>query len=147
MANILEQYLAKQEELRKQIQANNLPPAALADYQELVYRIGVLEAFKAFSRSAPVTLDTKIMGQHYQIADSNIRALLTERQIGPKPDEEGRKKRETALTALKRVVEDGRKRFGSFSVTSQEQYKNCIGSLINTVMPVWIQYRNTYINI
>lgn len=91
MANILEQYLAKQEELRSQIQANSLPLAALADYQELVYRIGVLEAFKAFSRTAPITLDTKIMGRHFQIADSNIRALLAERQIGPKPDEEGKK--------------------------------------------------------
>ena len=147
MANILEQYLAKQEELRSQIQANSLPLAALADYQELVYRIGVLEAFKAFSRTAPITLDTKIMGRHFQIADSNIRALLTERQIGPKPDEEGKKKRETALTALKRVVDDGRKRFGNFNAATKEEYKKCIGNLINAVLPVWIQYRNTYVNI
>lgn len=147
MANILEQYIAKQKELNSQIQSSNLSPSALADYQELVYRIGVLEAFKAFSRTAPVTLDTKAMGRHFQIADSNIRALLTERQIGPRPDEEGKKKRETAHTALKRVVEDGHKRFGNFKASTQEEYKKCIGNLINTVLPVWIQYRNTYVNI
>ena len=147
MSNILEQYHAKQEELRYQIQSNKMTPIGLANYQELAYRIGVLETFKAFSQTAPVTLDVKVMGRHYQITDSNILALLTERQIGPKPDAEGQKKRETALTALKRVIEDGRKRFGSFKATSQEQYRNCIGNLINTVMPVWIQYRNTYVKI
>ena len=66
MANILEQYIAKQKELNSQIQSSNLSPSALADYQELVYRIGVLEAFKAFSRTAPVTLDTKAMGRHFK---------------------------------------------------------------------------------
>lgn len=42
--------------------------------------------------------------------------------------------------------QDGRKRFSSFSASTQEQYKTCINSYIKTILPVWMQYRNTYIN-
>ena len=31
-------------------------------------------------------------------------------------------------------------------VNPQEQYKTCINNYIKTILPVWMQYRNTYIN-
>lgn len=147
MANLLEQYLEKREELTSQIKANSMPVDSLTILQELNYRISVLETFKAFSQAAPVTADTKVMGYHYQIVDAYIRFLGTERKFGPKADENGQTKRETAASALERVAQDGRKRFASFKANTQDQYKNCIGNLINTVLPVWVQYRNTYVNI
>lgn len=147
MATILEQYFAKKQELCSQIKAESLPMDSLTIFQELNYRICVLETLKAFCVTAPVTMDTKVMGYHYQVVDAYIKFLGAERKFGPKADEAGQKKRETAAAALERVVQDGRKRFASFNANSQDQYKNCIGSLINTVLPVWLQYRNTYINI
>ena len=72
---------------------------------------------------------------------------LIERKFGPRTDAEGLKKRETASMSFEKVVQDGRKRFSSFKPTSQDQYKSTIGNYILTLLPVWMQYRNTYINV
>ena len=87
------------------------------------------------------------MGYHFQLVDAYVRFILTERKFGPKTDAEGKKKQETALTSFESVVQDGRKRFSSFTAGTQEQYKTCISQYINTILPVWMQYRNTYNNI
>lgn len=144
---ILEQYREKLNELRGMIEQGSLPLQELLTVQELSYRINVLETFQAYCRSAPGTMDTKAMAYHYQIVDAYMRFALLERQFGPKVDEEGKKKRETALESTKRVVLDGMKRFSSYTAGSPEQYKADISSYINTVLPVWMQYRNTYVNI
>ena len=147
MSNLLDQYLKKQQELSLQIKADSLPQESLIVFQELNYRICVLETFKTFCKTAPVTTDTNVMVYHYQIVDAYIRFLGAERKFGLKADAEGQAKRETAAAALERVIQDGRKRFASFKADTQDQYRDCIGSLISTVLPVWVQYRNTYINI
>ena len=45
------------------------------------------------------------------------------------------------------VITPTRERFSSFKPTSQDQYKATIGNYILTLLPVWMQYRNTYINV
>lgn len=147
MATILDQYREKQNNIRAQIAANSLPPEELLIMQELNYRICVLETFQSFCKSAPITTDTRVMGYHFQLVDAYVRFVLNERKFGPKADAEGQKKRETAYTSFDRVVQDGRKRFSSFKAGNQEQYKSTISTYVNTILPVWMQYRNTYINI
>lgn len=147
MATILEQYREKQSNIRTQIAANSLPLEELLVMQELSYRICVLETFQSFCKSAPVTMDTKAMGYHFQLVDAYVRFVLSERKFGTRADAEGQKKRETAYNSFERVVVDGRKRFSSFKAGNQEQYKNTISTYVNTILPVWMQYRNTYINI
>ena len=147
MATILDKYREKQLIICSQISENSLPPEELLQLQELNYRICVLVTFQAFCNSAPITMDIRVMGYHFQLVDAYVRFLLTERKFGPKTDEEGKKKQATAFTSLQSVVQDGRKRFSSFSAGTQEQYKSSISQYINTVLPVWMQYRNTYINI
>ena len=85
-------------------------------------------------------------GIPFQLVDAYVRFTLNERKFGPKTDAEGQKKRETALQSFTQVAQDGRKRFSSFSASTQEQYKTCINNYIKTILPVWMQYRNTYIN-
>ena len=147
MATILEQYRQKQNEIREKIAGNNLALEELLVMQELNYRICVLETFQSFCKSAPVTMDTKQMGYHFQMVDAYVRFILNERRFGPRTDENGQKKRETALTSLERVVQDGKQRFSSFSPGKADQYKNSISQYVNTVLPVWVLYRNTYITI
>lgn len=147
MATILEQYREKQNNIRSQIAADSLPPEELLVMQELNYRICVLETFQSFCKSAPLTTDTKVMGYHFQLVDAYVRFVLNERKFGFKTDTDGQKKRETSYTSFERVVQDGRKRFSSFKVGNQEQYKGAISTYINTILPMWMQYRNTYINI
>ena len=115
--------------------------------QELNYRICVLETFQTFCKSAPITMDTKAMGYHFQMVNAYVNFVLNERRFGPKADADGQKKRETALASFERVVQDGKKRFTSFSAGTNEQYKKSISQYVNTILPVWMQYRNTYINL
>lgn len=147
MATILDQYREKQNLIRSKIAENSLLPEELLVMQELNYRICVLETFQSFCKSAPVTTDVKVMGYHFQLVDAYVRFVLNERRFGPKADADGQKKRETALVSFERVVQDGKKRFTSFSAGTNEQYKNCISQYVNTILPVWMQYRNTYINL
>lgn len=147
MATILDQYRERQNLIRSKIAENSLLPEELLVMQELNYRICVLETFQSFCKSAPVTTDVKVMGYHFQLVDAYVRFVLNERRFGPKADADGQKKRETALVSFERVVQEGKKRFTSFSAGTNEQYKNCISQYVNTILPVWMQYRNTYINL
>lgn len=147
MATILDQYREKQEQIRSKIAETSLLPEELLVMQELNYRICVLETFQSFCKSDPVTTDVKVMGYHFQLVDAYVRFVLNERRFGPKTDADGQKKRETALVSFEQVVQDGKKRFASFSAVTNEQYKSCISQYVNTILPVWMQYRNTYINL
>lgn len=147
MATILDQYREKQAAIRSKIAANSLLPEELLVMQEVNYRICVLETFQSFCKSAPVTTDVKVMGYHFQMVDAYVRFVLSERRFGPRTDADGQQKRETARSSFERVVQDGRKRFTSFSGGTNEQYKTCISQYVNTILPVWMQYRNTYINL
>lgn len=143
----LQFYKEIQAEFAKKIAAHTNQPQDSLAIQELNYRIGVLETFQAFTKGAPMALDTKVLGYHYQLVDKNVKFLLTEHQFGPKPDENGQKRRETALKTLSAAVNDGRKRFSSFKPSKPEQYSDTMSKYINTIMPLWVQYRDTYVNL
>ncbi len=147
MATILDQYRERQNEIRSKAAENSLMLEGLLTMQELNYRICVLETFQTFCKSAPITMDTKAMGYHFQMVNAYVNFVLNERRFGPKADADGQKKRETALASFERVVQDGKKRFTSFSAGTNEQYKKSISQYVNTILPVWMQYRNTYINL
>ncbi len=147
MATILDQYREKQNEIRSKAAENSLMLEELLTMQELNYRVCVLETFQIFCKSAPITMDTKAMGYHFQMVNAYVNFVLNERRFGPKADADRQKKRETALASFERVVQDGKKRFTSFSAGTNEQYKKSISQYVNTILPVWMQYRNTYINL
>lgn len=147
MANILAEYVAAQDEMLIKVAGNELPLESVIEFQELNYRVDVLETCKALTVTAPITTDVKKLGYHYQLTEKVLTALTTEHKFGPAVNEEGKKKREAALSALERVIQDGRKRFSSFKAASQEQYKEIVTKFIGAVLNVWIQYRNTYVKI
>lgn len=147
MATLLEQYKEKQKQVLHQVEERNLQLQELLAMQELNYRVCVLETFQAFCRSAPITMDEKAMGYHFQLVEAYVGFILAERRFGPKADTEGQKRRETAFLSLERVAQDGRKRFMSFAAGNQEQYKTTVSQYIKTILPVWLQYRETYITI
>lgn len=70
MASWLDEYQNIKTDMERAF--NDAVPAVeqLIVYQELIYRIGVLETAKALCSSAPVTTDTKPLVQHYQLVDA-----------------------------------------------------------------------------
>ena len=137
MATWLSEYKNLKNEMEKQIGAGHASLEQLMLYQELLYRIEVLYASQAFCQTAPVTTDVAVLSGHYQLVDAYIQPA----------DQNLKAKRQTASETLEKVVLDCRKRFSSFTPTDQNQYRKGVSSLINTVLPVWLKLRNTYINI
>jgi hypothetical protein len=123
--------------------AETMPePAQLWNFQELLYRIEVLEVLKQFAAAAPLSDDMAVLSQHYKVVNAYIENLKTDR-IYPAAPDDIQKQRETAHTSFCSVIEDYRKRYGSYKPQSPEQYQKDIGRTIGMVLPAWIQYRNT----
>ena len=147
MATLLEKYINLQMGFAEKVASGVLPLEKVLVYQELLYRIDVLEACQLFAKTAPVTVDTKVLTYHYQMWDAYIYHMLTDHKFGQPADEKQKKARETAANSLSQVVQNCRKQFSSFNPTTAELYKQSINTLITTVLPAWIQYRETYINL
>ncbi|MCI8672555.1 MAG: hypothetical protein HFI89_03580 [Lachnospiraceae bacterium] len=147
MATIVDGYRRIKDELMKEAMGGAMTPEDLLQFQELMYRTNILETCMCLCKSAPVTLDVGVMGYHYKITDAYLMCLLKERCIGEPADEKKKAQRATALENLRQVIQDRRKRFSSFKAENQEQYKKEITGMFNTVLPVWIQYRDCYTEI
>ncbi len=147
MASILSQLLKKQADIKEQIAANSLPLDELLVMQELNYRIGVLETFQSLVKTAPISTDISVLGQHYNIFDVSLRYLLKDHKFGIATDDNGKKRRETAEKAVMDVISANQKKFTSFVAETQDQYKRYISECANTVLPMWLQFRETYITI
>ena len=145
MATTLEQYYQTKQQLLARFAEGPVSPEQTIGYQELMYRISVLESCMAFVKTAPVNADMKTMSFHYQVVDTFFTSMLQERQFGMPADEKARKQRATALSNLTTVITSFRKQFHSFTPTTPEAYKDNISRMINTVLPAWLQYRFTYV--
>ena len=73
--------------------------------------------------------------------------MIGERKFGPQPSEDLKQMRETSATSLEKVIVDGLERFKGFDPMQPVEYKNKVSKLVNAILSVWIQYRNTYVNI
>jgi len=118
-------------------------PAQLWNFQELLYRIEVLEVLKQLAAAVPLSDDMKVLTPHYKVVDAYIENLKTDRCYPAAFNEDHKKQRETAHASLCAVIGDYRKRYGKYAPQSPEQYQKDIGRTIGTVLPAWIQYRNT----
>ena len=148
MATWLSEYTSMKNVLASEMSTGNTSLEQLLLYQEILYRIEVLETCQAFSKTAPMTMEIQEMSSHYQLVDAYIQCISKERRIGsPTDSEQAKARRQTASASLEKTIADCRKRFSSFVPTRQEQYRQSINTMFNTVLPVWLQLRNTYVNI
>lgn len=84
MATILEQYLQLKSATGEQMASGTLPCDKVFTYQEILYRISVLESCQAFCKTAPITTDTKVSVDQLIIADSKYPELIYLREISEK---------------------------------------------------------------
>ncbi len=147
MATWLNDYRTRKEQMSAMVSGGGLSLAQSMEYQELLYRIEVLEACQMLCKTAPVTTDLKALTGHYQLVDAYVQCIGKERRFGLPADEKQRAYRKTATEALEKIVVDCRKRFSSFQPANQELYKQSIGAMISTVLPAWLQMRNAYTKI
>ena len=146
MATMLEKYMACFAELSK---TDPLPVDEIWEFQELIYRIEVLQVCQMFSKTAPLGSkeNQAALITHYHLVDCYFESVKNDRRIGPVVDDAKLKQRETAHQNLCHIISDYRKRFQSYSVKAPDQYIKDIGKVIGIFLPAWIQLRNTYISI
>jgi len=148
MPTILESYQAGKYSFDAGIQAAMPAPAQIWVQQETIYRIEVLETCQMFAKTAPQSVDAQVLMPHYQMVDAYMQNLTLERRYGMSVNDVIKKQRETAYNNLLRVIQDYRARFGSFSPGGDTGcYRKTIANVIQTILPVWIQYRQTFIEI
>lgn len=145
MATTLEQYNQMKQQLSVKIADGTMTGDQLLGYQELLYRISVLESCMNFVKTAPVTNDMKVMSFHYQVVEALFTCLIQERQFGVPTNDALKKQRHTALSNLQTVVNSFRKQFQSFKPATPEAYRAAVTKMVNTILPAWLQYRFTYI--
>ena len=145
MATTLEQYNQMKQQLSAKIADGTMTGDQLLGYQELLYRISVLESCMNFVKTAPVTNDMKVMSFHYQVVEALFTCLIQERQFGVPANDALKKQRDTALSNLQTVVTSFRKQFQSFKPATPEAYRAAVTKMVNTILPAWLQYRFTYI--
>ena len=146
MATMLETYNLKKEELNSKLKDGHLYSNDLLLLEELIYRISVLETFRAICNTAPITSETEVIKKHFRITDSYINFVISERRFKPQtPDIQ--KKQETAIPSLNRVVMNYQKQFTSFKAQTEDYYKISIQKCINSILLVWVEYRNTFIDL
>lgn len=145
MATKLEQYYQMRQQLDGRIAEGKLDVNQFLGYQELLYRISILESCMNFVKTAPVTADWKAMSFHYQVVDALFTCMIQDRRFGIPADEKLKRQRETAQNTIIVIVNSYRKQFQSFTPTAPDAYKNAITKMIDAVLSAWLQYRFTYI--
>lgn len=145
MATCLVDYQNMKNAMAQQFSEGHATLESSMKYQELLYRIGVLETCQMLCKTAPVTTEMKTLVAHYHLVDAYVQCIGTERRFGVPADDIQKAKRKVAAEALGKTVADCRKRFSSFQPSGEELYKRSISTMLNTVLPVWLQLRNTYV--
>ena len=145
MATVLGNYEQDKQALIQRMEQEQITADILWRYGELVYRIGVLETCKVFCRSAPVCREMKSLQRHYLMLDAYIQSIASERSYGPSRGPDTEKERQASMTNLTRVIQDYRQRFSSFVPASDSAYSVEVSRVIKSIMPVWLQFRDTFI--
>ena len=147
MATYLDDYNNRKLSFGPLLKAGKMTLRDTMVYQELLYRIQVLETCQMLCKTAPVTTDTRELVGHYQMVDAVLFCAGREHAFGIPVQEQDKARRKAAGENLAKIVADFRKRFSSFQAKSPEQYRQSVSAMIGAVLVAWVQLRNTYVPI
>lgn len=119
----------------------------LLEYQELAYRVCVLQTLKVFTESVPDINDEKAVRYYGKATSAFLRQLPDEHTFAPKVNDDGIKKRETALKALRSACEDACAKLGDYKPSAQDLYSKEVSKMLKPVITIWAQYRDALVPI
>lgn len=147
MAKILDVYVQKKQASMDKALQGAMNAGEQMVFQELIYRINVLESCMCLCKSAPVGPDLQQMMYHYQIVDAYWQCMMVDHRFGNPANDKIKAQRQTALRNLETIIQDTRAGFSSCAPTSEGAYRTAILKAVNTVLPAWLQFRDTYVTI
>lgn len=145
---LIEQYQKSGKLLEEQLLGCECSVKKVVELQELKYRISVLSTMRMFEGSAPIDGTLDDIAYHFRILTKYIGFLIEERKMGKKTDEAGQKKRKTAAEALESVFESKKEEYEEYDFEENPStYMKFVNGVICTVIPAWVQYRDSYIDV
>ena len=90
MATYLDEYRNRKLSFAPLLQAGKMTLRDTVVYQELLYRIQVLETCQMLCKTAPVTTDTRTLISHYQLVDAVLFCAGKEHAFGAPSRRRGR---------------------------------------------------------
>lgn len=103
MATCLDDYQSMKDTMTQQFSEGNVSLEQSMTYQELLYRIGVLETCRMLCKTAPITVEMKALIAHYQLVDAYVQCIGKERRFGMPADDKEKASRKVAAEALEKL--------------------------------------------
>lgn len=147
MATLLEKYQNMKSDLMAESEKRLLNETEQLQFQEIVYRVSVLETLMRYTTNMPVTTDKNVLVMHFRPLNALVRSLPYERRFGLPGDQKVEAQRTTATTSLMEAMESYLSFFQGYQPGDDTQYREDIKSMINALIPIWLQFRSSYVQI
>ena len=148
MAKLLDDYYAKRESLSKQLSfGKGLNQEQLYQFNELLYRINVMETLRMLMATAPVTLETRPQSEHFRVFSALVNGLMNERQIAVSGNPKEVEQRKAAHNAFSTMATCCLKSFHSYVPSAADDYRKSIEQTISAVLSSWVPYRDTFVKL
>jgi len=143
----LERYLLRRFDLETALRAEPVDLTVLWKYQEVMYRISVIETCRAFQETIPASDEIVTLLPHFQMLMAFFQHLVSERRLGIPDDIKTRRHRDSAHMSLVRIMDDHSSRLMHYTPEGPEQYRLDVRNIISTVLSAWMQYRDSLLPI
>lgn len=141
-------YCTQKEQLEQLVnQKVELDVQQMLMYQELNYRIQILESLAFLLNSAPRTDDNKKMRRHYMMVDAFLQHMMRERKYKKPALPDLQDALEVARESLQQIYDDFKARFASYEATTAKKYKQDVMNFVISVLMAWIVYRDMFLPI
>ncbi len=137
---LVEEYRLRRRNLE---QKDELSAKDLLVYEELLYRIHVIQVLKFLLEHAPVSREISTLAGHWEAVDALASHLCQERRLSPSPDAQIQQQRDTARQFLMEILTEQRRRFFVYMPENERQYQADIRDTLQCLLFAWLQYRET----
>lgn len=117
------------------------------EYQEIAYRLYVLDVMKRLSEAIPETQEPSEQETHYQLMTRFLHGLVNEQDVISPPPQTASAERECAKMMLINVLTDGVCRMQGNTFLEPSGYQLAAKNLLQTTMVTWIAYRESLISV
>ena len=117
------------------------------EYQEIAYRLYVLDVMKRLADAIPKTQEPSEHTAHYQLMIRFLHGLVDEQDVMSPSPQTASDERECAKMMLINVFTDGVCRMQENTFSEPSGYQLAAQSLLQTTTVAWLGYRETIVSV
>lgn len=116
-------------------------------YQEIAYRLSVLDVIARIDAAIPETMEKSKCGAHYQFMMSYLQLLVEEHCFVKPSSDKAAEARACAKEMLIKVLKDNEQCMMRFVPQEPADYRKVARNTLQTVTIAWISYRETFVRV